>query len=680
MIPSDQFDNVVPNPEGMTTRAQQVLTMSNQPVAPAEEGKPLSPKDKKRHKEFRDRADLCRTYKRKLIANWNTSIDYRRGKPFAAASDEDQVAVPLDWPLTKAKVASLFSQVPKVRVDHPPQSLTSGPWVAGFENKVNDTLVMAGVEAAMDESLPDCVNAAGFGVVLVSYESITEDKSLPLKEGDPASGLTSIPQSLDHRYLAQRLSPSDFLWPIQFTGSNFDNAPWIGRSGRVSWSEAVQRFGLTQEDKRTVLGEDRTDVDRLVDEAEKDSINLFDQQVGFDELWYKEHIYHTEARSFSTIRHLVFVNGKDDPVVDEAWKGQRLDPKTNLPVGSMKYPVRVLQLTYITDEAIPPSDSAMGRSQVNEINRLRTTTLQQRQRSLPIRWFDPNRVDPMVQQALMKGTWQNMVPIQGDGGRAMGEVSRAVYPNEDFMFYKTAQSDLAQIWTIGPNQLGSGEEVETKGESSEISQGFQTRIGRERAKVASFFVGIAEVLGGLMCLFEDPSVFGEGFQPMISQTLSYSILADSTVLVDAQQRLERINKFINMYAKSGWVNLEPVLKEAATLSGLDPNTTIQAPKPKPPVEPNISLRLTGAEDMMNPLLLAFLIQSGQAPKPEFIETAKQLIQQAVINQPPAPPEVGPDGQPVGPPPPAPPAPGEANPDMAAMPKINKRSNAPAESM
>jgi hypothetical protein len=683
---------------GMTTRAQEVVAEQNQP-AKAEDQARL--KKKKIHKEIRSNIDVCKEYRRKLVSNWTVSIDYRRGKPFASQADDDAVAVNLDWSLTKTKQAALFSQVPQVRVSHFPDTTTAGPWLAQFERKLNDNLVEGGLEAAMDEVLPDCINAAGVGIILVSYEALTEDREVPaidmaslppeigaqilqsgmLPDGSPVP-METVPHVTDKRYLVQRISPADFLWPTNFTGSDFDCAPWIGRSGRITWSEAVRKYKLKESDRDLVMGEDRTVLDKLTHDVEKEKVSP-EQMVGFDEVFYREFQYDPEAKSYSTIHHLVFLSGKEDPVVDEPWKGQQMDEEAQTLLGAKKYPVRVLTLAYITDESIPPSDSAIGRPQVNEINKSRTQMIQQRSRNIPVRWFDVNRIDPAIQQSLMKGTWQNMIPVQGEGSRVIGEVAKSSHPPEDFTFDQIAKSDLNEMWTIGPNQIGSGADVETKGESGEIAANFQTRVGRERAKVVSFVVGISQVLAGLMCLYEDPSVFGEEFDPAFSKTLTFSILADSTVLLDSNQKLKRYSDFVNMYAKSGFVALEPVLKEIALLTGLDPNVVIKAPEPAPPEVPNISLRLTGAEDMMNPLLLAFMLGSGQGPKPELIEQAKQLIQQAVVATPPPPPpggEMGPDGQPLPGgevPPPPPPAVGEANPDLTILPKITKRSNDPS---
>ena len=647
-----------PSLPSMTTSAQNTVTSQNQPAPPQET---VSKEQKKLWKAFKDRCEVCKTYKRKLIPNWQINIDVRRGKPFASHSDEDRISVPLDWALTKTKQSALFSQIPQARVTHPALN-QAGPTISVFERKLNDTLLKAGIEPAMDEVLPDVINASGIGAVIVAYEALTEDKEVPVQNlsllpPDQAQmaletkvmpdgsdlQMEVIPQVIDKRYTVTRISPSDLLWPISFTGSDLNSAPWIGRTGRVSWAVASSKWNIPESDKEKVLGEDRSHTDKLTNDTEKDRAHS-DDIVSFDEIFYREVEYDPSARSFSTIHHLIFVNGLPDPVVDEPWKGQRIEGDVIL--GSSKFPVQCLTLTYISDETVPPSDSAMGRPQVNEINKLRSQVILQRDRNIPIRWFDVNRIDPAIQQTLMRGAWQAMIPVQGSGTNILGEVAKTEIPNENYTWDSMAKSDLADTWSVGPGQLGSGQDLETKGEVDVAEGHFQTRIGRERAKVAKFFCLIAEIMGGLLCLYEDPTIFGEGFDPSISTALEYSILADSTVLLDSKQKLERLINFVNFGAKSGWVNIEPVMREIATLTGLDPNTVIVAPQPTPPPPPNISLRLSGAEDMMNPLLLAFLLQSGQGPSPEVIEQAKQLLSMIVVPAPPPPPpmmETGPDG-------------------------------------
>lgn len=673
-IPTDPAQDLQPTPDDSTIEG--VAESGN-------EEKEVSAKDKKRWAEFRHRTEVCKQYRKKLVKNWSINIDYRRGKQNAAEGDEENISVNLDWSNTKTKQASLYSQNPKVRVDHSPESLQS-QWVPAFERKLNDILLDAGIESAMDEVMPDCINAAGIGVILVAREALMVNKDVPeldlavfppnvQKEvlqtgklfGEPIQTVTA-PQPVDSRYTIRRISPADFLWPIDFTGSDFDNAPWLGYTGRITWAEAVSRFGLSEDEKSKLVTEEGNGFDKLTPDTDKDKL-ADDSKVGFDEIFYHEFQYGENPTSFKTIHHLVFLHGKNEPVIDEPWKGQEFDEENNVVKGCLIKPLRTITLTYLSDEDIPPSDSAIVRSQVNELARGRTHIAKQRARSSPLIWGDINRLDPMILQRLMRGTWDGMIPVQGDGTRVIGTIQQPAMHQENFLFDKIAKADAAELFGAGPNQMGVGDEVETKGEANVIQSNFQTKNGRERAKVASFVCGIAQVIGGFMCLYEDAEQFGEGFDPTFSQRLKYSILADSTVLIDSNQRLERLNYFMDKYTKTGWVNLEPVLKEIATLIGLDPNTVIVAPQPKTPPEPNISLRLTGGEDMMNPLLLAFMIKAGQAPDPKLIEQAKALIQGAVLN-----PVQQPGGPGQMPPAPAPPV-GEANPEAALLPSIGKRS-------
>jgi hypothetical protein len=451
-------------------------------AAQAEDTKPdADPETKKRWAEFRQHIANTKGYRRKLVRNWSNSIDLRRGKTFASQVDDDSVAVNLDWTYTKTKQAAMFSQIPKVRVTHSPESLQAGPWVAGYERRLNDTLVTAGIQATMEETLPDCINAAGVGIAMVAFESITEERQAPAIDlsifppelqrmamqtgklfGKPVP-MESVPHKIAARYTIRRVSPADFLWPIDFTGSDFDNAPWLGYTGRLPWAEAAHRFNLTDEDKKDVLTEEGTFVDRLTNDIDKGKASA-ENKVGFDEIFYHEFQYDTKAKSFDTIRHLVFLHGKTDPVIDEPWSGQQEDK--NNPgsiIGSKKKPVRVLTLTYISDDDIPPSDSAIARPQVLELNRGRTHISKQRARTAPWTWFDVNRLDPLIQTALMRGTWQHAIPVQGDGSRVIGSVEQPSIQEETFKFDEIAKRDAQDMWTIGPNQVGTGADVETKG-------------------------------------------------------------------------------------------------------------------------------------------------------------------------------------------------------------------------
>lgn len=636
---------------------------------------------------WRSRIAKCRSLRRQLVTDWSTNVDYRRGKQFETDSDQDRIAITVDWSATKAKQSELFSQVPEVRLTPKDKRYQSG--VPIFGKKLNDTLNLARVGVAMDECLPDCINAAGVGAVLISYEARMETATIPAVPPEIAAQLQLTRQAVPTKTIQRpassriniaRISPSDFLWPVDFTGSDFEDAAFKGRSGRMPWSAAKHEFRLTDADKDRVTGvDDRSNQDVLAKGDEHERYRDPDT-VCFEEIFYKRYLFHPDEMSFEALHRLVFVHGKNEPVIDEPWKGQQRAVDGVTILGSCKSPIQVLTLTYLSDECIPPSDTAMGRPQVDELIRSRSQMIRQRENSLPIRWFDVNRVAPGVQDTLQRGTWQGMIPMNGNGNNAIGEVVRANYPREDFEFDRVAKSDLAEAWQVSGAQLyASGGPSPRSATESQITQtNFATRIGYERARVVRFFVAIAEVVAGLLALYgkftpeEAQALDATWNRKEIAGYYVYTVRADSTVLLDAQQRIERLMTYLNMVGKSGFVNVEPIIREITELSGLNPDEVVQQPTGAKPKPLNVSLRVSGTEDLNNPIVLALLMKTGQAPTPEELDAAKKMLltAQAPVEQPepvlPQPPLPG------APPPPVP-APGDANPAWNTMTRIDTRS-------
>ena len=130
----------------------------------------------------------------------------------------------------------------------------------------------------------------------------------------------------------------------------------------------------------------------------------------------------------------------------------------------------------------------------------------------------------------MRGDWQGFIPTNGPGDRAIGEIVRATYPQEDFAFDKQTNSDMLSMWMIGQNQLGqvsSGEH--TAAEISTIQANAQTRIGQERSMVQKFFLNCVEVLAGLMALYSDfPNLTEKERQTMMQAWNGRQVLGDNT--------------------------------------------------------------------------------------------------------------------------------------------------------
>lgn len=654
-------------------------------------------------KYFKNEIAESKRERKTRLEQWKRNVDARLGRTRGAnentadseIADDLQSEINPDWSLTKTKTANLFSQVPIVRGSS--ENGKYAPAVQPFMKQLNYELgaKRANVAVPMEEVLSDAINAAGVGCVYVGYAARFEDKKVPdidpakwamvpkpmqalaMKMGVVKTKTVSITTS--DKFYANRFSPRNFLWPKGFEGSDFDNADWVGRDGVMPWGEAKNEFKLKDEDKDQVVGEasKRSD-ERLAETADgRHAEGLFDE-VEYQDLYYWRHRVDPEEKSLKTIWRLTFVKGKDDPVIHEQWRGQELVPDSYQYVGACKYPIRVLTLTYISDNPIPPSDTEAGAPQVSDMRLSRSQMFMNRRYSTPQRWFDVNRVGQEVRDLLMRGYYQGYIPTNGDGSRAIGEVARASYPAEDLSFDRQAKADLMETWQVSPSQGGVFQPGErTKAEVELTQANFTTRIGQERARVATFFLGIVEVMAGLMALYSDfPALTDEERQVMeqawdrktILHDLVFELRPDSTIILDSEQRIQRIMRALNMTMQSGLIDPTEPIAEIWNLSGIDAARVMKPPAEKKPEPPNISYRFSGKDDLMNTAVMALLIENGQAPSPQSVQAAKALLTEAGMpfgSEPPM--QQG--AAPVNPEQQAPPV----NPDMGLAPKVAARS-------
>jgi hypothetical protein len=263
-----------------------------------------------------------------------------------------------------------------------------------------------------------------------------------------------------------------------------------------------------------------------------------------------------------------------------------------------------------------------------------------------------------------------MIPVIGSGDRIIGEVARTAYPRENLEFDRILKADIQEAVSVGPNQQGMFASGERSASEAQIVQNsFQTEIGQQRAKVAAFVVGIAEVVAGLFALYGEinPNELGAAIGPeamqrlqawdrtRINQKFVFDVRPDSTVRFDAQQLTHQLTSVLNITAQSGYLKPKPLIQRIIELNGLDPAECMTEPTPKGPEPPKVTFSFSG-QDLLNPMVLAILAKAGLAPTPEEI-AAMDKMQEAVAAT-----------QPVG----TPDVPGPAFPDWEASPRINTR--------
>jgi hypothetical protein len=128
-----------------------------------------------------------------------------------------------------------------------------------------------------------------------------------------------------------------------------------------------------------------------------------------------------------------------------------------------------------------------------------------------------------------------------------------------------------------------------------------------------------------------------GDRKRLSSEFAYYIRPDSTVLLDANQRIDKLMKYLNLVGKSGFVNPKSIIEEITELHDLDPATTIIDPEPPKDEPPKMSFAFKG-EDMINPIAVALVLNGGKPPTPEDIQAAIKLIHtaQTAMPEPPVP--------------------------------------------
>jgi hypothetical protein len=666
--------------------------LSAPPDPQSQQSSPQKPKSKR---DWKGPIAACRQQRKELLDTWQDNVAYRRGKPFKTTPPQDTVNVPQDWSRTKNKISQVFYQVPEVKLKARRPEFASAAVV--FAAALNFQLSHK-VKAyhMMNEVLGDVINAAGIGICKVGYEATFEKKEVPLLDQTQyppelwaqleASGsmpTSEVEQAVYECYYARRVSPAHFLWPVEFTGSDWQEASWLGWEGYLSLAEAQRRGWVGEEFE----GEEISDSEWLLVKEFDGQAKSADPYVKYCEIFYRASAYDSSEKDHRKIKRLVIIDKLDGDgiVVDEDFKWQRYVPENRQWIGMTSFPLKVLTLTNISDMAIPPSDSEMGRPQVRELIRGRSTMLKQRETSLPLRWFDVNQVDDEIADKLRRGKWQDMIPMNGPGDKAIGEVARAQFPRETFEFDRIAKADLDEAWSMGAPQQAAPEPGDTTAtEVKAMQTALNVRLDYERSWVLRFFLEVAESVGGLMQLFSDDSdwveIVGEdgvaALQPwtkdLIRGDYVFEAKPDSALKIDvSQKRAESLNLY-KLLRKDPLINPVALVQEVLELHGIDPNKVKAPQQPPQPPPPKLSFSFKG-EDLISPIAVAIIQQGPKPLSAEDIAAAKMLIEDAAGLMPPQPPQGDGGGGQGGAPAPTgenPPHPGPAD----VVQPLNRRYN------
>jgi len=621
-----------------------------EPVAAAPVAVPAAPAPYKHPVgKWKRRIAACDTLRDSKLAIWKENVNYRKGKPLAKTPSNDTVVVPVDWSRTKNKQAQLFYQVPEVKLRaRQPQYAGAAPI---FGAALNFELThQLRIEHLMDEVLGDVINAAGIGIAVIGYEGTFEDVEMPVQDtaalspeqiaqaqaGVPPTEMVKRP--VFERYYADHIDPAQFLWPAEFVESDWQRADWLGYKAKDPKAVLVRRGWV----KKDFVAEGSEQLESVNDASEDPEQQGDEKEIGYAVIFYRPYLCDPNEKDPRKINRLILVDGIDDPVEDEPIKWQEFNPETRTWIGLTSFPIKVLTLTTISGEAIPPSDSEIGRPQVKEMSKSRSQMIAQRDRSLPMRWGDTSQIDPEIFDKINKGEYQGIIPTMGPGDHAIGEVARASFPRESFEFMNIFKSDLDESWSMSPNQQGLATPGDTSATEASIMQGSaNVRVEYERARVLRFFLELAEGIGALMQMFQNDQKYAEVVGPQGVKSLEpwdrstirgdyiFEAKPDAALRIDVgQKRVEGLNLY-KMIRRDPLVNAQALLTDLMQMHGLDPQAYLVPPKEEPPKPPVVRYSFTSA-DFTNPLVVAISQKTSTPLTPADIKAAQAMMVDAGI--------------------------------------------------
>jgi hypothetical protein len=570
------------------------------------------------------------------IRGWDDNLKAYLGKTLDALPEQDTIVVPKDFTLVEQKKALLFFQVPEVALTAQQPGLEGA--VATFQAVLNRKLQSDEVNAAalMDEVLMDVLCPAGIGVSKIGYEAEVQG-TVPVQQpamdpmgqpivdpmsGQPAMMTVDAPNIVNERYFWERVPVKDLILPPDFHGVDFDQAPYLGFRFKLDRAVAERVYGIDKEDAQPARGNES---EGLLEGDVKPEPEKAPRITGY-EIWYRASLYHADVANSECIYQLVWFEGQDEPSVHRKSPYQRVENGRVLQ-GMRGYPIHVLTLRYVSDQAVPPSDCSVSRPQVDELSAGRSEMVRQRKRARPINGYDPARLPKDAIDKIEAGEVQSFIPIPGftAGGAdsPVGPIQQASMSRENFTFNDYIDRDINTAWAIDSNQ--QGQQTQTRRTATELSivnSASQTRMERERTQVARWFVRAVEKIGALVQLFADEQDYIEivgqdgsrALQAWDKNTIqgrfAYSAKPDSTLRMDAAfDRKQAIDEF-QFFRKDPLVNPQYLLQRTARRLGMDPQQFIAPPQPPQQPPPNFGVSIKG-EDLIPfapqyPAVLAYL--------------------------------------------------------------------------
>lgn len=613
---------------------------------------------------------------------WNVNVDrYTLSRETVELRSGTAVLLPKDYSYTEQKLALLFYQTPEVVVSAARPDVTADTAVL-MQAVLNDLVgpSQLNAKATVEEILRDILVPAGVGIVKVGYEAFVDPTkpTVKIQTGEepaldefgqprlqPAPSMLGVtqftpvmqpileeaPNILTERWFLSRISPIDFLFPVNFRSSDWAKASWLADRCRVPPSVMTQVYGVDAQYLKTY----RDATGRQP--GENDSLSPDKTTQQFDgceviDLHYRAIDVDPTVGDPDLMRWLVLLDGKV-PIKHQDSPFQTIEGG-RVTGGLRRAPIYPLTLRYVPDSPIPPSDCAMSRVLVDEQSKGRTQMIEQRDRNVPLRTIQIDKVSPDSREKVLKGQTQELIPVEGllPGEKAIDSVQMTSFPDENFNFNNYGERDIQECWALqNPGTTGGSASGRTATELSIANAATDTRMESERLRVLSWWTQVVEGLAILVQRYAPDAQRGRvlddetgeivdqmiGGSPLFVNVLgpdgasrltqwtrqdiqgefAFRIRPDSARRVDqAAERKFRVDVF-NLLANDPTINRQELVRWMAPTLGLDPEKLFKPPEPpKGPEPPKVSVSMAiNGEDLGIPEVQRILEKQGILPSP-----------------------------------------------------------------
>jgi hypothetical protein len=602
--------------------------------------------------EWKNRLEASEHVVDDLKKDWQKNVRAYMGKVLASLPRDHVVNVPVEYQYVELKKAQLMFQVPELHLK--PKNPQSAAAVPIFQAAINHELGPENIDApTLIEEIATDVLICGIAASKIGYTADIRTRQVPVMEMGPPDPMTgqqaqvqaqrpvqgpdgmlqfgpdgqpvTEPAFQDEEYVAdesyfwERFPTEDLLLPVDFVGSNFDRAAWIGMKFTMDFAQAQKAYDLPPDFATTISAPKET---LSSDERPaRDGAGASLKQVEGYEIWLKAAVFEPDEDPLPRqIKHLVLIKGHDTPVVYRdspyQWMGQ--DGKLK---GMEGFPIHPLTLRFLPGSQYPVSDVGIARPLSEELSLGRTQVIQFRDRAMPQWWYRRDLMDPETKAKWDRGEMLSKVGLDGNGNEAIGVVAMPTMPRETGATNELVTKDLEKTYALRPPTVEA--EGRTATEVNTASAVSDVRLDKERSRFLRWFTSGGGKVGSLIQQYKDEPGYVEisgpdaqGLQAwdrtMVQGEFVFTAKPDSALRLDADVERRQIRDLYNLLGRDPNVRRDELLKSLCVRHNLDPDKIV-APTPPPPEPkpepPKFNFSFKG-EDLSNPVVLGLLYSFG----------------------------------------------------------------------